>query len=99
MERPITESERNALTILANEGRGCTPKEFAKRMWPDSPGWQRHSKCGYGSHRGGGMYQTAGAYLAKLRKLKLVERGWDDSRYFLTRAGRQALFALRVTVP
>jgi len=92
----LTEPQRRALLILQGQGeQGIRPREFAKAMWPDSPGWQRSVKCGpNGSHRGGGMYTTGGAYLARL-----VRAGWARKNYrdtydtsvSITTAGEQAL--------
>lgn len=72
----ITEKQRQALQIVKEHGP-IRPREFAQFMWPDSPGWRHHSKCGpKGSHRGGGMYLAGGNYLGKLRK-----QGWIKKEY------------------
>lgn len=89
----LTHSQRRALEIV-QENPGIRPREFAKGMWPDSPGWKRSAKCGpNGAHRGGGMYTAGGAYLGKLEGLGLVCRDLS-SRYGgrkITEAGRRAL--------
>ena len=98
----LTKPQRKALQILRDHGP-IQPREFAKKMWPDSPCWRHHIKCGpSGSHRGGGMYLAAGGYLGKLGR-----RGWAKPKYkflywdkfstnighILTDAGRAALEA------
>lgn len=68
----MTDVERRALEIVARYGP-IMPREFAALMWPDSPGWKRHSKCGpKGVSQGGGMRLAAGGYLGRLRKRGLV---------------------------
>ena len=90
-ERKLTPSQSKALEILRDEGplRG---REFARAMWPDSPGWTRVAKCGPGgSHQGGGMYGAGGAYMGKLRHLGLAEYISYTEGYCITMAGRDAL--------
>lgn len=49
------------------------PREFARKMWPDSDGWNRSARSGEkGSHRGGGMYLAGGGYLGKLYNAGLL---------------------------
>ncbi len=70
------------------------PKEFARLMWPDSPCWDHYCRCGYGVHRGGGMYLAAGGLLGKLRTKGLIRTPWHDdwkSYYCLTDEGREYL--------
>lgn len=90
----MTDSEARALDILAAHGP-MMPREFAKAMWPDSRFWQVSYNCGpNGSHRGGAMYRSGGAYLGRLRR-----KGWVENsrhRYYytemrLTGAGQLAL--------
>lgn len=58
---------------IVKDNYDIRPREFAKKMWPDSPGWQRSSRSGEsGSHRGGGMYLAGGAYLGKLYNAGLL---------------------------
>lgn len=89
----LTTAQRRALQVLRDGP--LRPREFARAMWPDSPGWQRSYNCGpNGSHRGGAMYRAGGAYLGKLRALGLVHttnrHRWDTA-YALTEAGVAAL--------
>lgn len=87
-----------ALAIIGEAGsQGIRAREFARRMWPDSPGWQRPAKCGpKGSHRGGGMCLAGGGYLGKLAKAGLAVRLYHSKwhyGYVLTLEGKQALEA------
>lgn len=87
----ITACTRKALAILRDHGPQ-RPSEFAKRMWPNSPKWNVHYKCGpRGSHQGGAMSQAGGAYLGKLRKAGLVADGWWPQPYRITERGKQGL--------
>ena len=87
----ITPSTRKALAILQDHG-ALRPREFAQWMWPGSPKWQVHYKCGAnGSHAGMAMYQAGGAYLGKLRKAGLVADGWWPQPYRITERGKQVL--------
>lgn len=78
---------------------GLQPREFAKLMWPESPGWKRPSKCGNnGMHRGGGMYRAAGGFLGKLCKRglaywKYIEAGRRE--YYISPLGTMELQELR----
>lgn len=99
----LTPSQEKALAILAAHGP-IRPREFAKKMWPNSEGWQHVVGCGpNGSHRGGGMYQAGGSYLGKLCRqgwarlqyhAHLLDQGriWREG-YTLTPAGREVLLA------
>lgn len=92
----LTASQRRALEVIREwwtvYRKEIRPREFARRMWPDSPRWQVHVKCGpNGSHRGGGMYLAGGGYLGKLARLGLISRGRDG--YALSSAGDKALEA------
>jgi hypothetical protein len=83
-----------ALRIIADEP-GIRPREFAKKMWPDSDGWKRHSRSGpKGAHRGGGMYLTGGAFLGRLNNDGLTYHTNTyqyDTGHALTTAGERAL--------
>lgn len=69
----MTEARRKALAILDNHGP-VTAGQFARMMWPDSPGWSRPIGCGpKGSHKGRGMYLSAGCYLNKLKNDGLAD--------------------------
>lgn len=74
----LTTSQRKALGII-DMNPSILPREFAKKMWPNSEGWRMHS--GHGSHtrRGGGMALAGGNYLGKLRKLDLIYEDYRPS--------------------
>lgn len=67
----LSESQRRALGII-KEFPSVGPRDFARMMWPDSPGWK--SSSGHGAHtrRGGGMWLAGGAYLGRLRAAGLI---------------------------
>jgi len=97
----ITPTVRRALAIL-DRHEPLLPNQFARLMWPDAPGWRRHTRCGRkGVTPGGGMVLAAGGYLGRLCQAGLVTRksqldGSDRMRYVgygLTRAGRASLAA------
>jgi len=82
----LTRPQKRALTIL-DQHAPLRPREFAKRMWPDSPGWKRLHNCGpYGASAGTMMPMCGGAYLAKLGY-----RGWVRPQWRYT-VGRRAYF-------
>jgi DNA-binding transcriptional ArsR family regulator len=94
--KPLPSRQRlRALDVL--EGEELTPSEFAKLMWPSSDGWRHPTKCGpNGSHKGGGMYLSAGGFLAKLERAGLVlvriaRDGTYQKRYRLSVAGKKLL--------
>lgn len=99
--RELTKAQHKALTILA-EAEDITPRQFAREMWPDSPGWKRSHKCGpYGASRGAMMPMAGGGYLGKLSRVAdppwviMVSR-WVCGRYLghnwaITQAGRDVL--------
>lgn len=102
----MTPAQRRALELLeAHEDRGLTPAEFARRMWPDSPAWQRPGKCGQGTSRGTGIRQAGGAFLARLRKaglaldLRPARRDQPGRGYILSDAGLRALTEARKLAP
>ena len=89
----------HALMILRDHGP-LTPREFARLMWPDAPGWRASSNCGpNGAATGMGMPRAGGGYLGKPRKIGLVStshvagQGRLRTRvmYELTNAGLKAL--------
>lgn len=96
--RPLTDAEARALTVIQQQGKVIDrPSDFAYYMWPDSRGWTRAAKCGYGTSKGGGMRTAAGGYLGKLRKRGLIT-SWPGGRsgmtvYKLTEEGSQLLSA------
>jgi hypothetical protein len=86
---------RRALTILRDYGP-LTPREFAEKMWPDSPGWNRVHKCGpTGASRGRAMAESGGGFLGKLRKQGLAEIYWDRrmdiDQHIISEQGRRVL--------
>lgn len=88
--KPLTPSRRRALEILRDHGP-IRPREFARVMWPDSPGWNFPAKSGpRGTHRGGGMYLAAGGLLGKLRREGLSSRDTLIG-HTLSPTGREAL--------
>lgn len=69
----MTEAQKRALTILyVPYGEELTPTQFARKMWPDSKGWNKVSNQGNGATSGKGMWLSAGSYLAKLSDKNLV---------------------------
>lgn len=91
-----TPSVLRGLQIVADAGdQGIRPREFARAMWPDSPGWQRSSRSGpNGTHRGGGMYLTGGAFLGRLERAGLTyhARNYEyDTSHAITQAGLKFL--------
>ena len=87
---PLTAGQRRALEILRDEP-DLLAKEFARLMWPDSDCWRHPVKCGYGSHRGGGMYLAAGGFLGKLYHKGFTCRGKRPYTHAISKAGRTAL--------
>ena len=90
--RPPT---RRALTILRDHGP-LTPREFAEKMWPDSPAWKRVNKCGpYGATKGRAIVESGGGFLGKLRKQGLAELYWDRrldiDQHIISEQGRREL--------
>ena len=79
----LTPKQMRQLHVLAKLKGGMSPHVFAKRMWPDSPGWKKECVIGAGpksvgkfltKKKGGAMNITAGAALGKLRKAGYVVR-------------------------
>ena len=94
----VPPAQRRALEIIRDRSEEINfAKQFAKLMWPDSPAWNRPKKCGYGSHRGGGMYSAGGGYLGKLEKMGLVRVGYREGlnqfarRWTITEEGLRIL--------
>jgi hypothetical protein len=86
MEIQVTPKTRKALTILRKHGQ-LSATRFAELNWPKSEYWQKSYKCGRKGNaavRGRGMWLAAGSYLAKLAKLKYVNREYtyDGQRAF-----------------
>lgn len=80
-----------ALLILREDEKNPTsermrPREFAQLMWPDSPGWNRMHRCGYGVSAGARMPVVGGQFLGKLRARGLIGM-WNE----LTPKGRKML--------
>jgi len=84
-------STEKALRII-RDNEVCSPRRFAELMWPDSPGWKQHHKCGnYSSVAGGMMPMVGGAFLGKLRKQGLILYGFPKSRIILSNQGDEIL--------
>jgi phytoene dehydrogenase-like protein len=82
----LTPKQKQALAIV-RANPGIRPQRFAKLMWPNSECWEKRYRCGNGTHKGGGMHTAGGAYLGKLRKLRLVhlEGEWGHEGYYVSR--------------
>lgn len=89
---------RQLLIVFANPG--ISPAEFAKKAWPDAPGWKAKIRTGTGPNSekvvekvGGAMVLAAGAALGKLKGLGLAtfERPKRARLYSLTATGEKAL--------
>lgn len=90
-ELALTDPQFKALGILATDGPK-TPRNFAKRMWPDSPGWRRSCNVGTGAARGVAMWRSGGAYLGKLARkgwTKQISHFPDPNRSAITQVGLQ----------
>jgi len=86
----LTEAQKKACQILRDHGP-IRPREFAQKMWPDSPAWRHSCRCGpNGAHRGGGMYLAGGGYLGRLVHLGLAKYT-GEFRYILSPLGQQLL--------
>lgn len=78
-----------ALRTVAAHVPACTPREFARVMWPDSAGWERPSKRGSGGPSGACMNSAGACMLGALAARWLVERAGRG--YVLTSSGRDYL--------
>lgn len=82
----LTESLRRSLQII-EAAPGIRPDAFARLYFgKDHPGWSRHTRCGNGTRKGGGLVLWAGGQLGKLKSAGLV-----TSHHELTQRGREAL--------
>jgi hypothetical protein len=91
----LTPTKKRALEIL-RDYPGLTPRAFGHKLWPDHPGWQRHTKCGpKGTSHGGGMNLASGGFLGKLKKEGLVRveyaRYHHAAEHYITEEGLRAL--------
>lgn len=97
----LTEAQVKALRILVAVDE-IRPREFARKMWPDSPGWKHSHKCGpSGASRGAMMPMVGGGYLGKLTRMDpplacslFRSRRWPFARtsaYVVSKQGREAL--------
>lgn len=89
----LTDSRRRALLVV-RDAPGIRPEEFARRMWPDNPGWDRFSNIGRGGSRAGvGMALAGGGYLGRLKKAGLVRMAvsGDEFGYQITADGLDLL--------
>ena len=101
LKTKLTPAQAAALYHLSGFRMGATPSEFAKRAYANSDGWNKECKTGTGPKgkdvvlvKGGAMNITAGAALAKLLKLGLVNRKKEAGKrawvYTVSQAGRRA---------
>lgn len=107
----LSEAQRAVLNVLEGSGaiyieadtrKGMRPREVARKVWPDDPGWRRRT-AGRGASSfngclGGTMPLRAGRVLANLERKGLViqtsfdiPEDWDRMKWYITSAGRQAL--------
>jgi hypothetical protein len=76
----ITDFAAKTLKIIKAQ-KGIHARELGDKLWPDSPAKRRsYNTGGYGACSGKGLWLSAGSYVAKLKKKKLVE---DNDRYGL----------------
>lgn len=72
MSAKMTPFREKALAILRAHGP-LRPKAFARLMWPNSPLWKSHTRCGAnGVCLGGGMVLAGGGHLGRLRAAGLA---------------------------
>lgn len=84
----MSASLKKALTIISTI-EVTHPGQFASLMWPNSPAWKKHGRCGKGTAAGVGIKLAGGAYLGKLAKQGLIARG--ATRWQITDAGQTLL--------
>lgn len=94
----LTTARRRALEALADveSGVGLPSREWAKRMWPDSPAWDRRTRKQGGGDPGalgGAMPMKAAAFGYRLHRDGLVWRPESTvhPHWYLSPAGRLAL--------
>ena len=101
----LTEPQRRtlaALIDLADEPQGTAripwgyarPREIAKRLWPDSPGWTRRSDRGAtdaGGALGATMPMKAATLLWRLHRLGLADHDYTRNVWEPTSKGRQVI--------
>ena len=68
-------------------------RDFARKMWADSPAWSRVYNIGHGATSGKGMWLCGGSYLAKLKKRGLADEIYSHGywRWMISEKGRQVL--------
>ena len=78
----LTEPQQRAYNILAAADRPLSPKEVAKRLWPNSPGWERVTvkRNGRSGSLGGTMPMKAAQLLWRLDKAGVAEQT-NDGRW------------------
>ena len=94
----MTKAAARALVILKEHGPQRA-REFAKLMWPDSPGWDRWASCSRHTIKGAHMWLKGGQYLSHLYQKGWVRQYWRDrndpfkhaNAYYITDAGNVAL--------
>lgn len=90
----LTDKTIKALQILTVDyGSELTAGQFAQQMWPDSKAWRNVKNTGNGACSGKGMWLSAGSYLAKLSKRKLVDINIDEyqNKFKISHEGKKAL--------
>ena len=84
---------RGVLVLRQFEGE-IGARDFARAMWPDSPSWHRHGKCGpNGVALGIGIQQRAGSFLRKLCDAGLAHIRYTENGmalYQISRKGSDA---------
>ena len=91
----ISKTTLKALKIV-RDNAPITCRRFAEIMWENSPAWHRHYNTGNGATIGKGMWLSAGSYLRKLERAKLIQRSWMDYheyqiKYSITDEGIKSL--------
>ncbi len=80
-----------ALRVVQAAGGTVSPREFAARYWPDSPGWKKPARPGRRDGiRFGACMNTAGAaFLKRIARRGVLERRGSD--FALTALGARFL--------
>lgn len=89
----LTEPQRRCLAVVAEEG-APSPREVARRLWPDSPAWNRRTRGRrtgtINGAVGGTMPMLAAKILWRLDEADLVFQT-ESGRWKLTERGRTFL--------
>lgn len=110
--RGLSEAQRAVLNVLEGNGaiyieadvrKGMTPREVARKAWPDDPAWQKRTSGRGASRHNGALGATmplrAGRVLANLERkgfAVLEDFGsrsdeWRRPKWYITAKGREAL--------